>query len=99
MEESPFGRSRPSTPDFIARYADLKREDIRLSETEVRVIAAIRTDRDSELRQYAMQEQQWYCDMSQTHNQMAKIADQAERIASLESLLEYHRIPLPDLPM
>ncbi|KAJ7710740.1 hypothetical protein B0H17DRAFT_1123855 [Mycena rosella] len=76
--------SRPSTPDFIA---DLKAEDIRLSVTEVRVIAAMRADRDSELRQYGKQEEEWWCDMSKTHNQ-------STRIAALESLLEYHRILL-----
>ncbi|KAF7333088.1 hypothetical protein MVEN_02373800 [Mycena venus] len=80
--------SRPSMPDVLARYADLNASQIRLSTTEARVIADMRADRDSEMRQWATNEQQWYVDMSRTHNQAA-------RIAALESLLEYHRIPFP----
>ncbi|KAJ7832496.1 hypothetical protein B0H13DRAFT_1914990 [Mycena leptocephala] len=86
MEDCP----RPSSPDFIP-CADLNADDIRLSATELGVIAAMRADRASEMVQYATNEQMWYADMSRTHNQCA-------RIAALESLLEYHRIPLPAGP-
>ncbi|KAJ7498185.1 hypothetical protein B0H11DRAFT_1909709 [Mycena galericulata] len=89
-EDEPMGdfTCRLSTPEIVARYDGLKPEDIRLSDTEARVIAAIRADKDSDLRQYVLTEQRWYHDMARTHNQSA-------RIAALESLLEYHRIPLP----
>jgi hypothetical protein len=71
MDESndyPFSDLRPTTPDFIAQYADLKAENICLSNTEARVIAAIRADKDSQLRQYTTHEGIWYADMSKTHN-------------------------------
>ncbi|KAJ7435965.1 hypothetical protein B0H11DRAFT_2207354 [Mycena galericulata] len=88
MDDCPFHPSRPSTPQIIARYANLKPEDIRLSDTEARIIAAVRADRDYHLAQYVFQEQITYRDIVEAHNQSA-------RIAALESLLEYHRIPLP----
>jgi hypothetical protein len=83
-----LSNSRPSSPDFLALYADLTPENIRLSQTEVRIIAAIRADRDAEIREYLLREQEWYSDMSRMHNHTA-------RIAALESLLEYHHITFP----
>lgn len=79
---------RLTTPEIIARHDNLKEGDVHLSDTEARVIAAIRADKESDLREYTLAEYKWYQDMSRTHNQSA-------RIAALESLLEYHRIPLP----
>ncbi|KAK6984176.1 hypothetical protein R3P38DRAFT_3232467 [Favolaschia claudopus] len=80
--------ARATTPDFLRYYSDLNPDNIRLSTTEVRVIAAIRADKHVTENECARREQEWYCDVSRMHNQTA-------RIALLESLLEYHRIPLP----
>ncbi|KAK7039556.1 hypothetical protein R3P38DRAFT_2900377 [Favolaschia claudopus] len=86
-----FPDSRPVTPtfNFLALYADLKAEDVHLSPSEVRVIAAIRADKDAVVDEYARREMEWSCDMAERHNLVA-------RVAVLESLLEYHRIPLPE---
>ncbi|KAJ7863813.1 hypothetical protein B0H14DRAFT_3443904 [Mycena olivaceomarginata] len=74
--------SRPSTPMFEVHYATLKPSEIQLSATEARIIAAIRSDRDAECRQWMEDEAHWRY-------------DQCARIAALESLLEYHRIAFP----
>ncbi|KAJ7736105.1 hypothetical protein B0H16DRAFT_1466812 [Mycena metata] len=91
----PFPPSRPSTPEIMARYSNLKPEDIRLSTTEAGIIGAMRADREVEMMQYASIEGQLYTAMSKTHNQRAHIAALETRVASLASLLEYHRIPVP----
>jgi hypothetical protein len=67
---------------FEVHYATLKPSEIQLSATEARIIAAIRSDRDAEHRQWMEDEAQW-------------CYDQCARIAALESLLEYHRIAFP----
>ncbi|KAJ7328006.1 hypothetical protein DFH08DRAFT_816167 [Mycena albidolilacea] len=74
--------SRLLTPMFEAHYAILKAPEIQLSATEARIIAAIRSDRDAERRQWMEDESHW------CYNQSA-------RIAALESLLEYHCIAFP----
>jgi hypothetical protein len=93
MEDLPRPDSRPVTPDFFTLHqnqlkANVEDNKVQLSPTEVQVLAAIRADRDAEIREYALRELEWYCDMSKMHNQ-------ATRIAALKSLLEYHRIALP----
>jgi hypothetical protein len=67
---------------FEAHYAILKAPEIQLSATEARIIAAIRSDRDAERRQWMEDESHWRY-------------NQSSRIAALESLLEYHRIAFP----
>ncbi|KAJ7801306.1 hypothetical protein B0H14DRAFT_3489694 [Mycena olivaceomarginata] len=89
----PVQTPRPVTLDFFTLHqnqlkANVEDNKVQLSPTEVQVLAAIRADRDAEIREYALRELEWYCDMSKMHNQ-------ATRIATLESLLEYHCIALP----
>jgi hypothetical protein len=67
---------------FEAHYAILKAPEIQLSATEARIIAAIRSDRDAECRQ-------WMEDKSYSRH------DQSVHTAALESLLEYHCIAFP----
>ncbi|KAK7007193.1 hypothetical protein R3P38DRAFT_3212863 [Favolaschia claudopus] len=51
--------ARPTTPDFLRYYSDLNPDNIRLSTTEVRVIAAIRADKHVTENECARREQEW----------------------------------------
>ncbi|KAJ7294049.1 hypothetical protein C8J57DRAFT_1491401 [Mycena rebaudengoi] len=89
----------PTAADVAARYANLKSEDIELSDTEVCVIAAIRTERQWVLEEFERKEKMYYQDMHDTYANTATYYNQSNHIAALESLLTYHRIPLPETPV
>ncbi|KAJ7633335.1 hypothetical protein DFH06DRAFT_1337197 [Mycena polygramma] len=73
MEDCHSPGSRPSTPDFLARYNELKTDThpTHLLPSELRVIAAIRADKDAEIQQYLIREQEAYIGMCDEHNQLS----------------------------
>ncbi|KAJ7606699.1 hypothetical protein FB45DRAFT_878290 [Roridomyces roridus] len=75
----------PPYDTFKKHYAELRAPRSKLSASEAQIIAVIWADRDAEAQRWERDEMYF----------SAELHEQSVHMAALETLLEYHRLPIP----